>query len=402
MKDHLPIPKSHVFGAILLVAGCCIGAGMLGLPVLTSLAGFKPSLYMFILCWIFMFSTGLLLLEANLYFTDRISLISMAERTLGKAGKGVSWVVFAFLFYCLLVAYISGSGSLLASFIEMWFDKTLPQWLGSIIMTLALGLVLYLGTLAVDSFNRLLMLGLVISYVLLVGMGSPYVESKLLEYENWSASFLAVPAMIVSFGYHNLIPTLTQYLQRDRKILTWVIFVGSLIPLLLYITWNWLILGLVPVEGVNSFSQSLTEGEMATHTLKKACQQPCIIHLSHAFAFFALVTSFLGVALSFVDFLADGLSVERTPKGKAILCLLVLAPPLALALIYPSLFLKALGFAGGYGAIILFSVLPIAMVWSGRYYQKRGGLPLLPGGKPFLLFLGLISLLIMILQFVQG
>lgn len=400
MKNSIPF--SHLLGAILLVAGCCIGAGMLGLPVLTSLAGFKPSLFMFILCWIFMFTTGLLLLEVNLYFTDEISIVSMAERTLGWLGKAVSWIVFVFLFYCLLIAYISGSGALFSSFVEIWSGKEIPDWIGSVLMTVALGLITYVGTLAVDSFNRLLMLGLIITYVALVVMGSPHVNSKFLEYENWSASFFAIPAMIVSFGYHNLIPTLTHYLKRDRQSLTLVVFVGSLIPLILYITWNWLILGLVPSDGINSFSESLSAGEMATQTLKKACEQPCIIHLSHGFAFFALVTSFLGVALSFVDFLADGLHIERTAKGKALLCGLVLVPPLFLTFIYPSIFLKALGYAGGYGAIILFSLLPIAMAWSGRYVQKRPCPPLLPGGKSFLIFLSIISFLIICLQFVKG
>ena len=46
--------KGSVFGGILLVAGSCIGSAMLGLPVLTGLAGFAPSVAMFVICWLFM------------------------------------------------------------------------------------------------------------------------------------------------------------------------------------------------------------------------------------------------------------------------------------------------------------------------------------------------------------
>ncbi len=46
MQTH-PINKNNLLGGILLIAGCCIGAGMLGLPVLSALAGFTPSLFMF-------------------------------------------------------------------------------------------------------------------------------------------------------------------------------------------------------------------------------------------------------------------------------------------------------------------------------------------------------------------
>ena len=57
--------KEMFSGGILLVAGCCIGAGMLGLPVLSAQAGFAPSILMFFVCWLFMARTGLLLLEVN-------------------------------------------------------------------------------------------------------------------------------------------------------------------------------------------------------------------------------------------------------------------------------------------------------------------------------------------------
>jgi tyrosine-specific transport protein len=36
-----------IFGGVLLIAGSCIGAGMLGLPIITGIAGFFPSLLMF-------------------------------------------------------------------------------------------------------------------------------------------------------------------------------------------------------------------------------------------------------------------------------------------------------------------------------------------------------------------
>jgi multidrug efflux pump subunit AcrA (membrane-fusion protein) len=60
-----------------------------------------------------MVSTGLLLLEVNLWFKDEVSIISMADRTLGTVGKIIGWAGFLFLFYGLMVAYISGTGELL-------------------------------------------------------------------------------------------------------------------------------------------------------------------------------------------------------------------------------------------------------------------------------------------------
>ena len=39
--------SGSVLGGMLLIAGSCIGAGMLGLPILTGLSGLMPSLFMF-------------------------------------------------------------------------------------------------------------------------------------------------------------------------------------------------------------------------------------------------------------------------------------------------------------------------------------------------------------------
>ena len=39
--------EGSVFGGMLLIAGSCIGSGMLGIPIVTGVAGFFPSLLMF-------------------------------------------------------------------------------------------------------------------------------------------------------------------------------------------------------------------------------------------------------------------------------------------------------------------------------------------------------------------
>src|SRR5690606_22103764 len=100
--------KSIITGSVLLISGCCIGAGMLGLPADAAETGFFLSGVMFTLCWAFMFATGLLLAEVNLGCAKEQNLMSMAEKTLGKRVKIAVAVLFCFLFYSLMVAYSSG------------------------------------------------------------------------------------------------------------------------------------------------------------------------------------------------------------------------------------------------------------------------------------------------------
>ncbi|GAB4235282.1 MAG: aromatic amino acid transport family protein [Chlamydiales bacterium] len=390
--------QGSLLGSILLLSGCCIGAGMLGLPVISANAGFFPSLLMFVCSWLFMATTGLLLLEVNLWFHEKVSIITMAGKTLGKSGQAASWFLFLFLFYSLMVAYSAASGALISEFTASLIHLNLPQWLGSLTFISAFGILIYLGTEAVDRFNRLLIFGLLMTYLLLVTVGLPRISWKLLMHTHWPAALLAAPAMVVSFGYHNLIPTLTDYLNRDTHKLRIAVLVGSALPLLVYLLWQMLILGLVPYE---VFRGSIDSGVMATQVLASVVGASWIGLLADYFAFFSIITSFLAVALSLVDFLADGLSIRKTALGKVTLCLMTLIPPFVFALLFPNIFLKALNYAGAFGAVILFGIIPSLMVWSGRYVEKIEGEKLVPGGKAVLLLIITFSLLVFLVELAE-
>ena len=199
-----------IIGGVLLVAGSCIGAGMLALPLVTGLSGFAPSLFMMLLVWVFMTATGLLLVEINSWFTQRANIISMAERTLGPIGKVLGWILYLFLFYSLLVAYITGSGSLASTY-------SIPPWIGSIFFAGLFGAVAYQGTRTVDRWNRVLMAGKILTYLGMVMLGMHYVDPHLLTRVAPPYALISLPVLIVSFGYHNMIPVLMTYMKGDTK-----------------------------------------------------------------------------------------------------------------------------------------------------------------------------------------
>ena len=391
MDSSLTQKPGSVFGAILLITGCCIGAGMLGMPVMSAMAGFFPSLIVFLFSWIFMTTTALLLLEVNLWFSDDVSIISMADRTLGRFGKAVAWICYIFLFYTLGIAYIAGSGELLADFFLSTFQMNIPNWVGSLAVSALFGLFVYSGTRTVDLFNRLLMAGLAITYVLLVSFGAPHVKEENLSFTNWSAAPFAIPIMIISFGFHNLIPSLTTYLKGNAKNLKIAIISGSAIALTIYLLWEFVILGLIPLTDQQTMVGAMDHNNMATEILSRAVGTNSIVRLTQYFAFFAIVTSFLGNSLSFVDFLADGLNMKKNSQNKLWICFLVIAPPFSLAMIYPKIFLIALNYAGAFGAVTLFGILPALMVWAGRYNKKFATQTFVPGGKIVLLGIILLS-----------
>lgn len=387
-----------ILGGILLIGGSCIGAGMLGLPILTGLAGFFPSLVMFFAAWAFMTLTGLLLVEVNGWFKEQVNLVSMYGHSLGKIGRTLSWVLYLFLFYALLVAYISGSGGLSATFFKKLLSFNFPSWAGSLFFVLLFGFVVYQGTRPVDLWNRVLMVGKILSYIGLVVLGMQFVKSDLLLHTKPSYALFSLPILVISFGFHNMIPSLTAYMKGDLKRVRLTILGGSLFALAVYLIWELIVLGIVPIEGSSGIVDSYKNDLEASQTVTNILGLSWVATFAQVLGFFAILTSFLAQALGLVHFLADGLKVQHEKKENVWLCGLALGPPLFIALMYPQLFYKALNFAGGICAVLLFGILPVCMVWIGRYRKLAQGPYQVPGGKPLLLAILLFSLLIMFVQ----
>lgn len=393
-----PNIRSKTLGGSLLVAGSCIGAAMLGLPVLTAPSGFLPSELVFFVAWMFMLSTGLLLLEVNLWFDEEVSLITMVEKTLGPFAKALAWITYLFLFYTLMVALVSGSGEVIGALISGATGLSLPRQVFEVILCLSFGLLIWKGRKEVDYLNRAMIGGLGLFYLLLLIFGSPHVDSELLSRQDWSTAWVALPVMILSFGFHNLVPSLTSYMKHQAKPLVLSLVWGSAGAFFVYLLWQWLILGIVPIEGEFGFLQAANHGDIATTALRNATGTSLVIHCAEIFGLLAMTTTFLGIALSVVDFLADGLGIRNEGLSKAGLCCLALLPPLVLSSINPKLFLIALRYAGSFGAMILFGLLPPLMVWNGRYRMGIQGKQLLPGGRPLLLLLIVSSLIVVGLE----
>lgn len=380
--------NKDTFKGILLVAGTSIGGGMLALPVLTSLSGFIPSMVVYLLCWLFMACTGLLLLEVCFWMRAEANIVTMAERTLGWSGKCAAWVLYLFLFYCLTLAYVVGCGDLV---VEV-SGESIPEWAGSLIFVALFAPLVFAGAHIAGRVNVVLMFGLALSYCAFVVMGYTHVKPELLLYRDWSHSLVAFPIAFTAFAYQGIIPTLVTFMHRDVQRTRTVILIGSFIPFVIYVIWQGLILGIIPPDAPGGLVEALSRGENAVQPLKNFIQSPSVYIVGQFFAFFALVTSFLGVTLGLLDFLADGLSVKKDNAGKLMLCLIIFIPPLLFAFTFPGVFLMALDYAGGFGCALLLGLLPILMVWSGRYRMGLPSTDLLPGGRALLVVLILFVL----------
>ena len=395
--------RSKMIGGVLLIAGTAVGAGMLALPVATGMAGFFPSMLLFLLYSVYMSFTGLLMLEVNLWVGEGNNLISMAKLTLGRWGEIVSWIVYLFLLYSLTTAYIAGGAPLLLNVLQLTTGIQLPNWSGTIPLLLIFGFCVYRGARIVDLANRLLMCGMIITYLILVIFLTPHVNPKLLAHVDWKYAFMGISVAATSFGFHIVIPSLVTYMNRDIPRLRTVILIGSSIPFFIYLLWEFLTLGIIPLDGKYGILYGYEHGGNAANLMAASLNHSTLALTAQFFSFFAIITSFLGVSLSLSDFLADGLKIKKTRQGRCILYILTFLPPLIITLINPYAFMSALEYAGAFGVVVLLGLLPALMAWSGRYrlfLVTHNGFRA-PGGKIALALTILLSIAIIGFEIVQ-
>lgn len=372
---HVMHRFGHVVGGTLLIAATTIGVGMLALPIATGPGGFLPATAIYILTWFFMLCTGLLLLEVCIWMPNDANFITMTHRLLGPFGKGLCWVLYLLLFITAMVAHVAGGGGTLTDLT----GGSIPFGAAMVLYVLAFSPAVYMGTQSVDRLNIVLMVGVLGTYLLFIATSAAHVDMTLLKFADWTKALPALPILFAAFTYQLIIPTLMTYMERDVKKVRLSIILGSSIPLIVYLVWEVLILGIVPVDHLLE-AQAL--GQTAVMPLKQFVDNPLIFKIGNFFAFFVLTTSYLALSLAFLDFLADGLHVKKEGMKKVLLCLAIFVPPTIVALVYPGIFLKALGYTGGISCAILFGLYPPLMVWIGRYVKKYAKeKPQLPGGK---------------------
>lgn len=393
-----------VIGGALLVAGTSVGAGMLGLPLVTAASGFVPSVIGFLLCWLLMTTTAYLMLEASFWFKGEENIISMSRHTLGKGGELLAWISYLTFLYALMCLYTSAGSNIFYGALFAYFPNFITIEFSILLYVLTFAVFVYLGAKAVDTFNRILVFFLMFAYCALVVFVTPKVNSELIVTGDPKYLIAAVPVIVMSFGFHLLIPSLKCLMGFHKRNLCLAIFYGSCIPLAVYLVWEYVVLGVIPLEGSNSLSEivaSKDEVIKLTEVLDDIVGKANISFIIRFFSFFAIVSSYVGVSLGLFDFLADGTKISKKSHGRILLIALTFLPGMAFAMICPGKFLAILGYAGIFASILLI-ILPSVLVLVGRHKNKSNFV--VPGGKilPLItLTLGVLVILIEILAYNQ-
>ena len=360
-------------GAVALVAGTTVGAGMLALPAVCQDSGFVPSTVALVGCWLYMVTTGILVLEVNLNTmraagSDAVSVSSMASRTLGPLGVNFACTAYVFIHYALLVAYVSRAGEILDALGGVVPSSAASavhaprRWAGSCSSPTLPDSSQSTRRSSSSSSPR--------PRRLAIAAGGVDIDN--LRVGDWSALPRTIPVVALAFVYHNVVPTVASMMEGDGRrenrhrrghgdSVRHVRVVGHGAPRER--------LGRGRAAALDAVARGGGAVEAFGSAAALRSTSETANALVEAFSFFAITTSFIGFVLGLSDFLADGLGWRSTEKGKndPRTFALALVPPTVFALSNPDVFLSALDTAGTFGVLTLFGCLPPLMAWSDRY-----------------------------------
>jgi tyrosine-specific transport protein len=385
--SHQP---GSVLGSTALIAGTTVGAGILALPAVTLPSGVVPSTVLLIAVWLYALVSGLLIAEVTLNTMrlvgrPSLGLLTMIERTLGTLGARVAGGAYLFLHYALLVAYVAQGGEILVSAVEkvLGMQNILPAWVGTTAFTLLFGGIMYLGRERfVEKLNSAFVAIVLASFLGLLLLGTTHLNTSSFSFQDWSALPPAVSVMFVALFYHNVVPTVVTQLEGDARKIRQSIFIGSAIPLVMFLAWNAVILGSVSPDMVHGTSSGETVFD-PLQILRGGGAGEWLGVLVSIFSEFAIVTSFIGFVYGLLDFFKD-ISASNEPFKRLPLYSLILFPPMSLGVLNPRVFLTALDYAGTFSVSVLGGIIPALMIWKQRREQEQSNSisqRLVPGGQ---------------------
>lgn len=353
------IKTSATVGAAALIAGNLVGAGILGLPINTGLAGLWPSVLAMVAGGAMMFLTASILGEqAAQSRSETFDYPSLYEAFLGRIGKWAAIAANMIILYGLLTAYFTGGAKIVASLVGLGDHQAL--------VTLAFAVPLIILTCInlslIQRLNTVLVLALAGTFAILVLMGAGHVEPHRMRYVDWAFLPATLPIIVTAFHFHNIIPTVSADLKWDMTIFRRAVLYGMLLAFTMNGLWVLVGIGVIPLTGENSILEAWETNTPATVPMSAFIQSTVFTLFASFFSLTAICTSFLANGLGLLSFNRDLLVNTFNVNNRPLVIALTFLPPLLTGLIYPDIFLRALDIVGGVGIVVLFGILPTLIV----------------------------------------
>lgn len=391
----MPNSWSQIFGGSMLVAGTAIGAGMLGLPIISAGMWFFWSTALLVVSWFCMYRSSQAILEVNLHFEPGRSFHTLTRDLLGRGWSMINGISVAFVLYTLVYAYVSGGGSVVQHMMTPPLGMTPSRLLSSLFFALLMSACIWWSSRAVDRLTALLMGGMILSLALSMSGMFTHIKTDFLTNDGQGGKFIflwcAVSTYLTSFCFHASVPSLVKYIGRDGRSINKCLRYGTLIALLCYFAWIVACDGIIPRS---EYPKIIAAGGNVGNLLAAAgdnLANEIVLRFLEAFSLMAVATSFLGAGLGLFDYMADLCNFDDSRLGRTKTMIVTLVPPMICGIIWPDGFLPAIAWAG-FAACVWSVIVPAMLLRAGRR-KFSAGIYTAPGGAllvPLLMCYGIL------------
>jgi len=280
---------SKTFTAISILIGTIIGAGILGIPYVVMQSGFGIGLFHIIFIAIVMIITMLYLGEIALRTKTNHHLAGYAEKYLGKKGKILMFLAFAFGVKAAVLAYLIGEGESLSF---MFFNNLNYTLHFGIIFWVFLSAISYYGLKALEDGEEI---GIVLIFIMVIAitvLAWNKIDISNLTYNNYQNFFLPFGVVLFAFLGFTAIPEVERTLGKDKKLMKRTIISANVIVLIVYAIFAAVVLGY----------KGLGTPELATLALGK----PFVL-----LGMLTMSTSYLALSIALIDCLRYDFHLSR-------------------------------------------------------------------------------------------
>lgn len=395
--------QPSLIGGACIIAGVCVGAGMLALPLAGAGAWSLWATAAIVLTMLMMTLSGWLLLEAYKHYDLRASFNTVTRDVLGAPVNVINNLAVYFVGGILLYAYITRMGLMLHDI----SGGSLSPAIASILACLVGGAFVWHSTRAVDRVSVLLIVFMVATFLfsiygLVGGVHLDILLNRLPHpagsddgYARYVLAFL--PVCLTSFGYHHSVTSMRAYYSEEKKAARAILY-GTLLAMGIYLLWTLSIFGNLPRGELGPIAAA-DSVEQLTAKLGAILHSSQLGNIISAFALGAVVSSFIGVGLGVFDYLADTFHFADNRLGRSQTWLATFLPPLVCSLLWPMGFTMAIGYAGAV-ATIWTCMVPAALVWKTRARHGTTGYTV-PGGAALLAAVFLYGVLVALFHFLN-
>jgi len=231
--------------AISIIVGTVVGVGFLGMPHVAAKSGFFVTAGYLVIF-------GALILLVNLYFGEIIlrtkgkhQLVGFAYKYLGKKGKDFMFALVVLAIFSALLAYMIGVGESLSF---LFFGSTDYEVGFGALFGFFMAYLLWRG---IKSFRKYERIGVGALLLMLIFVAIFFTGD--VDYSNllgFNKSYLFLPLGVVLFSLIEFfsLPSVVNVLKRRERLTKNAIIIGSVITILIYLFFTFVVLGVTGLD----------------------------------------------------------------------------------------------------------------------------------------------------------